>query len=85
MTSILSDKASEATGASSLIAQKVRITADEFGAKYREKSECYHFISHDCGGYLPHYENVTIYHLRDLASGKKKIIKGSDVKHFHVP
>ena len=28
---------------------------------------------------------MTIWHLRDLAAGKKKIIKGTDAKHFNIP
>ena len=35
--------------------------------------------------YLPPFENVTIWHLKDLASGDKKRIKSSQVKHINVP
>ena len=45
----------------------------------------YRFVSVDCGAYLPAFEDVTIFHLRDLAAGKKKIIKNTDVKHISVP
>ena len=65
--------------------QKVLINAKEFEAKYSEKPECYKFLAHACGTYLPPYENVTIWHLRDLASGKRKRIKGTQVKHIMVP
>ena len=34
---------------------KVKITAKEFEAKYRSKREVYHFLSVDCGIYLPAY------------------------------
>ena len=33
----------------------VKITAKEFEAKYRSKREVYHFLSVDCGIYLPTY------------------------------
>ena len=33
----------------------VKITAKEFEAKYRSKREVYHFLSVDCGIYLPAY------------------------------
>jgi hypothetical protein len=34
---------------------KVKITSKEFMAKYRSKREVYHFLSVDCGIYLPSY------------------------------
>ena len=75
--------------ASSLIAglgaQKVKITADEWAAKARNKMECYHLVAHGFGAYLPAAENVTIWHLRDLADGVKKRISCTQVKYLHVP
>ena len=47
--------------------------------------EVWRFVASDCGAYLPDYESVTIWHLRDLAAGKRKIIKCTDVKTIHVP
>ena len=61
------------------------MTAKDFAAKYRDKQEVYHFLSHDCGIYLSSYETVTIWHLRDLISGKRTKIKGTEVKHLSVP
>ena len=43
------------------------------------------FTQVDVGAYLCPYENVTIYHMRDLVSGKKKFIKADAVKVLHVP
>ena len=49
------------------------------------------------GAYLAGYENVSIYYLRDLVSGKKKckcgllcitlriVIKAAEVKHIFMP
>ncbi len=35
--------------------------------------------------YLSHYETVTIFHLKDLMSGKCTRIKSKDIKHISVP
>ena len=59
--------------------------AEEYGAKYRTKPEIFHFLAHDVGAYLSSYDTMTWMHLRDLQSGKKKIIKGTEMKHMHVP
>jgi hypothetical protein len=59
--------------------QKVIVNAKEFHAKYGDKPEVYKFLSHDCGVFLPHYDTVTVWHLRDLASGDRKRILGKDV------
>ena len=68
-----------------IIAQKVMITAEEWAAKARDKTECYHKVGHEFGAYLPSVDNVTTWHLRDLTTGIKKPIKGYDVKSMHVP
>ena len=65
--------------------EKVMITAQEFAAKCRDKTECYHKVGHEFGCYLPAPDNVTTWHLRDLISNVKKPIKGTDVQHLHVP
>ena len=57
----------------------------EFNAKYRSKNEVYRFLAFDCGVYLPSYDAITIWHLRDIAAGKKKYIKATEVKHIAVP
>ena len=35
--------------------------------------------------YLPQCHTMTVWHLRDLAQGKKRIIKSDLVKVFNVP
>ena len=45
----------------------------------------FRFLSFDVGAYLPDYHTVTIWHLKDLASGKKRIIKAANVKTIQVP
>jgi len=37
------------------------------------------------GVYVPHYDSVTVFHLRDLASGKRKKILAKDVKKIFIP
>ena len=50
----------------------VRITAKEFAAKFSTKRECFTFLTIDCKAYLPAYDTVTIYFLKDLIAGRKK-------------
>ena len=49
------------------IAPKHIITTAEFGSKYRAKTEVYRFLAFDVGAYLPGFNDVTAWHLRDLA------------------
>ena len=61
------------------------VTTNEFNAKYRSKKEVYRFLAFDCGVYLPAYDTVPIWHLRDIAAGKRKYIKALGVKTIQVP
>ena len=63
---------------------KVKITAEEWGAKARSKPECYHQVGHVFGAYVLAVDNITSWHLRDLVNGDKKMIKGSEIKHLHL-
>ena len=63
----------------------VKVVAKDFAAKYSDKQECFHFLTHDCGAYLSSYDTMTIWHLKELASGARKRIKASQIKHFNVP
>ena len=47
--------------------------------------EIYRFLASEVKAYLPHMDVVTIYHLRDLASGKRTRIHCDDVKVLIVP
>ena len=53
-------------------APNTQVSAKLFAAKYQSKRECYNFLAVDAGVYLPSYEQVTIYFLKDIMSGKKK-------------
>ena len=63
----------------------MNISAKEFGVRYGNKNDIFRFLSTEVGIYLPHRNHVTIWHLRDLAAGKRRIIKNSDVKVIDVP
>ena len=65
--------------------EPIRITVDEWAAKARDKTECYRMVAHENGAYLPHIDTVTIWYLRDLAAGKKKMIKDTEIKHLSIP
>ena len=52
--------------------QSQQITAATFAAKFNSKREIYMFLTVECGAYLPSYDTVTIYFLKDLISGSKK-------------
>ena len=56
------------------------VTTAEFNSKYRSKNEVYRFLAFECGIYLPSYNSVSIFHLRDIAAGKRKYIKATEVK-----
>jgi len=45
----------------------------------------YRFLSSDVRAYLPSYESVTVWFLRDLCSGKRKIVKCDAVKVIQLP
>ena len=50
----------------------VRIPAAIWQAKYASKREQFNFLTQQAKAWLPSYETVTIYWLKDLVNGKKK-------------
>jgi hypothetical protein len=60
----------------------VDVSAAAFGAKFRSKRECYNFLTVECKFYLPAYDTLTIYFLKDLITGTKKgkVMKAN--RHF---
>ena len=52
--------------------QNVKISAKEFAAKAKSKREIFTLLTISCKAYLPKYETITIYFLKDLLSGAKK-------------
>lgn len=61
------------------------VTQQEFSAKFSSKPEVYRFLAFEVGAFLPPYDNVTVHHLRDLAGGRRLIIKSDSVRSIHVP
>jgi hypothetical protein len=52
--------------------EKQNIVSQSFSAKFGTKGEVWRFLASEAKIYVPHYTQVTIWHLKDLASGKKR-------------
>ena len=73
------------------------VTTAAFAAKFRSKrgkyapivtlilTEIFTFLTVDVKAYLPALHTVTIYFLKDLISGRKKIVPMAHLVHIHVP
>ena len=48
------------------------VNVNTFAAKFKSKREIYTFLTIDGGAYLPSYDVLTIYFLKDLLQGRKK-------------
>ena len=55
--------------------QMTSVNAASFGAKYSSKREVYRFLTSEARVYLPSYDTVTIFHMRDLVAGRRRMIK----------
>ena len=62
-----------------------KVSSKDFAAKYQSKRETYNFLACDVGVYLPPYDNVTIYFLKELMSGKKKMLHVTKHASIHIP
>ena len=62
-----------------------KISYKEFAAKYRSKREIYNFLACDVGVFLPPYDNVTIFFLKDLMMGKRKMLRTTMIRTIHIP
>ena len=62
-----------------------KISSKEFAAKYRSKREIYNFLTCDVGVFLPPYDNVTIFFLKDLMMGKRKMLRTTMIRTIHIP
>ncbi len=49
-----------------------KISAQAFAAKFKSKKEIYQLLTVDAKAYLPIYDCITIFFLKDIISGKKK-------------
>ena len=63
----------------------IMVSSKEVGGKMKSKKEIYRFLGVEVGAYLPPYDVITIWHLKDLFAGKKKITKSKEIKHITVP
>ena len=72
-------------GIASMEDRMVKVTANEFSALASSKQEVYRFLATEVGAYLDSYATMTVWHLRDLMAGKRKLIKSKDIKYLHVP
>ena len=61
------------------------VSSKEFQAKYSSKREIYNFLACDYGVFLPPYDNVTIYFLKELMNGKKKMLRTTMIRTIHIP
>ena len=59
--------------------------AAAFGAKFQSKREVYRFLTHDVSTYISSYETMTIYHMADLAAGRRRRIRQLEVKVITIP
>ena len=50
----------------------VKIQAQAFASKFKSKREIYLLLTVDAKAYLPPYETITIYFLKDLIAGIRK-------------
>ena len=55
------------------VSNKTAVTASTFSSKFRSKREIYVFLTVDANAYLCACDNVTIYFLKDLVMGKRKL------------
>ena len=62
-----------------------RVAPASFSANYNSKREVWRFLSSEAGVHLPPYETVTIWHMRDLIAGKRRMIKTDEVRTINVP
>ena len=53
---------------------QVKVDVNLFNAKFGTKGEIYRFLATEAMVYLPPYQTVTIWHLKELAASTKKVI-----------
>ena len=63
----------------------VAVSNKEFSAKYKSKREIFNFLATDVGIYLPPYDNVTIYFLKELMQGSKLMLRNTEIRTCHIP
>ncbi len=61
-----------------------QMAAAQFAAKFKSKRECHRFLCVDVGAYIPPLATVTIYHMRDLIGGDKRVSIFNLDKHTYI-
>ena len=61
------------------------VPAKEIGSKMKSKREVYRFLASEVKAYLGEYDTMTIWHLRDIESGERRMLLAKDVKHISIP
>ena len=64
---------------------KDMVNAAAFASKFQSKREIWRFLSSEVGAYLASYPTMNIYHLKEIAAGKRKMILCTEIKHLSVP
>ena len=52
---------------------QVKVDVNLFDTKFGTKGEIYRFLATEAMVYLPPYQTVTIWHLKDLAASTEKV------------
>jgi hypothetical protein len=65
--------------------RQVKVTAKEFAVVAQSKTEVYRFLASECDCFLDQPQSHTIFHLKDIVSGKRRMLKSTEVKHLFVP
>ena len=75
--------------------EPVHINIKDFEAKYKSKREVYTFLSKcpgltlvaiDGNAYLPPYDNVSIYWLKDIVAGvTRRFLSCDSIRYLNVP
>jgi hypothetical protein len=50
-----------------------QVSAQTFAAKFQSKGEIYRFLTLDVKAYLPPFQTITVYFMKDLISAQKKV------------
>ena len=65
--------------------RKVDVLASDFNQRFSSKGEVWKLLATEVGAYLDDYKVMSVYHLRDVVSGNRTILKSKDIKHISVP
>ena len=56
------------------------VSSKEFASKYKSKREIFNFLATEVGIYLPPYECCTIYFLKEIMGGSKRMIRTTKIR-----